>query len=479
MNKKGLMRGRRAFLLPLALMLSLLTSACGEAAISVPEEIDMGSHGGHGHEDGGAPAANQVSCTDLKAEPSGGPVKSFELTAAETKVKLGNGKTAEAWTYNGSTPGPELRVTEGDRIVVHLKNKDIDRGVAIHWHGVILPCSQDGVPGVTQNALKPGESFTYEFVAGDPGTYWYHSHQQSSMQVRKGLLGRLIVEPKNSDYAYDRDYAVTLQKLNDRHKLTNGTAGGLKLEAKPGETVRLRLINSFELVQWMGVAGADFKVISMDARDLNGPGDLRGEWVGIGGGQRYDLLITMPESGKVKVYSRNEESWSVTLGEGADPPSLDKKAKTFDFTSYGTPHEDGITADMPFDRTYELELGPIDINNERGHHSPPMIVSEGEWIKVRITHKLGSEHPMHLHGHVYKVLTKNGKPLTGSPIYADSLMLFKGEEYEIAFQADNPGLWMLHCHNLSHATAGMTMMVNYDHVTTPYRVGTKSGNLPD
>jgi FtsP/CotA-like multicopper oxidase with cupredoxin domain len=86
---------------------------------------------------------------------------------------------------------------------------------------------------------------------------------------------------------------------------------------------------------------------------------------------------------------------------------------------------------------------------------------------------------MHLHGHLFKVLTKNGKPLTGSPIYADSILLFRGDVYEIAFHANNPGLWMEHCHNLGHAAAGMMMMVNYEGVTTPYRVGTKSGNIPD
>lgn len=476
------LRSWKMLLLPLVLLLAAFAAGCGSEGFRPPEEMDMSSHGGHsrgGNGDGGTAGANAVSCADMTEEPSDGPVKTFDLTAAVTKVKLGNGKSAEAWTYNGTTPGPELRVREGDRIVVNLANKDIEKGVSIHWHGVILPCSQDGVPGITQDALKPGDTFRYEFVARDPGTYWYHSHQQSSQQVRKGLLGRLIVEPKEETFPHDRDYAVTLQKLNDKHQLTNGEAGGLELEAKPGETVRLRLINAYNLVQWMGVAGADFKVISIDGRDLNEPGVLHEEWVPVGGGQRYDLLFTMPDNGQVKVYSRSEDGWSATLGDGQQPPRLDKGAKEFDFTAYGMPKADGITPGMKFDRTYDIELGPIDINDERGHHIPPIIVKEGEWIKLRFRHKLGSEHPMHLHGHVFKVLTKNGKPLTGSPVYADSILLFKGDEYEVAFQANNPGLWMEHCHNLGHASAGMAMMVNYEGVTTPYRVGTRPGNLPD
>ncbi|MGM0884436.1 MAG: multicopper oxidase domain-containing protein [Bacillota bacterium] len=171
--------------------------------------------------------------------------------------------------------------------------------------------------------------------------------------------------------------------------------------------------------------------------------------------------------------------WQITFGEGQAPKKLDNDTSVFDFADYGTPKDDGISPDMKFDRTYNLVLGPVNINGKSGHQIPTLMVKEGEWVKVQFEHQLGSEHPMHLHGHVFKVLTKNGKPLSGSPIYADSILLFKGDVYEISFQANNPGLWMEHCHNLGHAAAGMTMMINYEGVKTPYRVGTKSGNIPD
>lgn len=470
----------------LVALLPLMTAACGMYKLKYPEEInmaDMDHHAGHaGHVDSGAGtevSGNTVSCADMSEAPSTAPVRSFDLEAYQTKVDIG-GKSVSAWTFDGTTPGPELRVKQGDRVVVKLANKDIDSGVTIHWHGVVLPCSQDGVAGVTQDAIGPGESFTYEFVAKHAGTYWYHSHQQSSEQAQRGLIGRLIVEPREETPAYDRDYAVTLQKLADKHWLTNGKRGGEMLAAKPGERIRLRLINSSSDLQWMGVAGVEFQVVSMDGQNLNGPDVIRDQWIPIGGGQRYDVLIAMPESSsQVKVYSRNKESLSVTLGEGAVPAKLDKKGAEFDLTAYGKPLDDGITADMAFDREYELVLGPLDINGKRFHEIPPIMVKEGEWIKITLKHDLGSEHPMHMHGHLFKVLTKNGQPLTGSPVYADSVLLFQGDEYEIAFKADNPGLWMEHCHNLGHAANGMSMMINYEGVTTPYSVGTKSGNLPD
>lgn len=469
----------------LVMLLPLITAACGMYKLKYPEEINMADmdhhhHAGHVNSGSGAEVSgNTVSCADMSEAPSSAPVRSFELTAYQTKVNIGD-KTVSAWTFNGTTPGPELRVRQGDRVVVKLANKDIDSGVTIHWHGVVLPCSQDGVAGVTQDAIGPGESFTYEFVARHAGTYWYHSHQQSSEQAQRGLIGRLIVESPEDSLEYDKDFAVTLQKLADKHWLTNGKLGGETLAAMPGERVRLRLINSSSNVQWMGVAGAEFQVISMDGQDLNGPEVIREQWIPIGGGQRYDVWLTMPDSGsQVKVYSRNKETLSVTLGDGAAPAKLDKKGAEFDLTAYGAPLDDGITADMAFDREYELVLGPLDINGKRFHEIPPIMVKEGEWIKISLKHELGAEHPMHMHGHLFKVLTKNGQPLTGSPVYADSVLLFQGDEYEIAFKADNPGLWMEHCHNLGHAANGMSMMINYEDVTTPYRVGTKSGNLPD
>lgn len=170
----------------------------------------------------------------------------------------------------------------------------------------------------------------------------------------------------------------------------------------------------------------------------------------------------------MSVYSKDEPQWSISLGSGEAPPPLGKEAPIFDFAHYGTPKDDGIMPDMTFDREYDLLLGGAEINGERFHNIPPIVVQEGDGVKLRLRHRSGSEHPMHLHGHVFKIISKNGKPLTGSPVYADSVLLFEGDEYEVVFRADNPGLWMVHCHNLNHAANGMTMMVVYEGISTPY-----------
>ena len=148
----------------------------------------------------------QVRTEDTKGQK----VNEFNLNAKETKWTLSPEKTITAWTYNGTVPGETIRVKQGEVVKVNLKN-DLGEPVSIHWHGVPLPNTEDGIPGVTQDAVVPGETYTYEFVANDPGTYWYHSHQNGVEQLDKGLYGTLIVEPKDG-IDVDRDYTLVLDE---------------------------------------------------------------------------------------------------------------------------------------------------------------------------------------------------------------------------------------------------------------------------
>src|SRR5688500_17118666 len=142
-------------------------------------------HGGHAHRSG---HGSSVSLTALSGPEDEEPDRWFTLTARKSTVRLGSGKTVEAWTFDGKAPGPELRVRHGDLVEVTLENEDIEDGVTLHWHGIDVPNAEDGVAGLTQDAVGPGERHTYRFRAEQTGTYWYHSHQVSSEQVEKGLF---------------------------------------------------------------------------------------------------------------------------------------------------------------------------------------------------------------------------------------------------------------------------------------------------
>lgn len=425
-----------------------------------------------------------VSCDSLTAPESAAPIRKFDLTAERTTVKLDNGKTVEAWTFNGSSPGPELRVTEGDRVVVTLRNKDIEDGVSIHWHGIAVPCSQDGIAGVTQDAVPPGGQFTYAFIAPEtPGTYWYHSHQMSSIQVGKGLLGALIIEPKaTSEPDAPILEATALYQQLGSSSLLNGSAKGLSVPGRPGEQLRLRLINAGNETMAFNVDGAPFRVAAMDGHELHEPGLLEETIVPIGAGQRYDLLIEVPKTGQVIVRSPSAKSLPITIGSGNEPPHSEG-GKTFSFVDYGTPLPNDPPLQGQPDRRFELNLGQTlfvkSINGKAFTDIPPMVVKEGEHVLIAVSNTGGGDHPFHLHGHAFRVLSKNGVALRGTPVYLDTLLTKKGETYEVYLEANNPGLWMVHCHNLEHASMGMSMMLNYAGITTPYRVGTRSGNLPD
>lgn len=184
-------------------VLALLAAGCGNAAD--PAALDHGSMDHRQHQQTvqtqGGPSAATVTADGRKL---------FVIEAKETHWAYNQQWMENAWTYNGQLPGEEIRVQEGDRVAIRLKNS-LPEPTALHLHGLPLPADMDGVPGVTQNAVLPGQEFTYEFTADTPGTYWYHSHQDGAKQVDKGLYGALIVEPKNAK-TYDLDKVMVLDE---------------------------------------------------------------------------------------------------------------------------------------------------------------------------------------------------------------------------------------------------------------------------
>ncbi|MBV9327319.1 MAG: multicopper oxidase domain-containing protein [Chloroflexi bacterium] len=248
-------------------------------------------------------------------------VREFSLVAAPVRWEIQPGLVVDSWAYNGSVPGPELRVREGDLVRVHLHN-DLPVPTTIHWHGIDVPFSQDGVPGLSQEPVSPGAEYTYEFVATNPGTRWYHSHVDSNAQLELGLYGALIIEPREAEpVAYDRDFTyildekaldftpdvalgrTSLQKSeagNGRGGLLqydlflmNGKAGDaiVPLHIASGERIRVRLINAGNLVHAMHLHGQSFRIVATDGNPVPQAQQLLKDTVLIGPGERYDLEI--------------------------------------------------------------------------------------------------------------------------------------------------------------------------------------------
>lgn len=170
----------------------------------------------------------------VEATPTG-TVRTFDITAAPTEHALGDGRSLAVWAYNGTVPGPTLRIRLGETLRVRFSNA-LPHETTIHWHGVRLPNEMDGVPSLTQPAVAPGDTFVYEFTPKDAGTFWFHPHVRSSEQVERGLYGVLIVEDVEPP-PYDRDLVWVLddwrlddagqidERFNTRHDLATTGAG--------------------------------------------------------------------------------------------------------------------------------------------------------------------------------------------------------------------------------------------------------------
>ncbi len=182
---------------------------------------------------------------------------------------------------------------------------------------------------------------------------------------------------------------------------------------------------------------------------------------------------------------------SLTIGPAGSKAAPVKQPKgDVDLLDYGSSGDLGFDASRP-DRKFEYSVGrrPGFLNGKPGlwwsvngklyKDMPMFMVREGDVVQVRISNHSGQSHPMHLHGHHAVVLSRNGVKATGSPWWFDSLEVENGDSYDIAFLADNPGVWMDHCHNLKHATEGLVTHLMYEGVTTPYKLGSDSGNTPE
>jgi FtsP/CotA-like multicopper oxidase with cupredoxin domain len=455
----------------------------------VPATYDMTAVG---YPDGGGRAGGHVhgggtSVTDLTGPTTGRPDVAVTLTARREAVTLPGGARFAGYTLNHTSPGPEIHARQGQLVQVTLVNDNVPHGVTLHWHGVDVPNAEDGVAGVTQDAVRPGHSHVYRFVAQDAGTYWYHSHQDGYDQVRLGLYGILVVAPR-APLADAVDTVAAVHTYDGRRTL-GGRAGVTAVAAAPGDRVRVRLANTDAGPIRAWVSGTAYRVAAVDGRDLHDPPPVAGEAVLVTAGGRVDLELTVPAAGAARV-DVGAGTALVVGPSGATAAATPEPRGAVDLLSYGTPAPlgfDPARAGRVFRYALGRRIGFLDgrpglwwtVNGHLWPDVPMFVVSTGDVVRMTVSNSSGEVHPMHLHGHHAVVLSRDGVRATGSPWWVDSLDVGNGQTYEIAFIADNPGIWVDHCHNLKHAADGLLAHLAYTGVGTPYRVGGKAGNRPE
>lgn len=436
------------------------------------------------------------------ARPRSGKVHELGLIAAERPTRL-FGEDSPAlplWTYRPEGP-PLVRLQRGDQLRATLVNK-LREHTAIHWHGLRVPNAVDGVPYITQPPVQPGERFTYTFEATDTGTFFFHSHCNTVEQLGRGLFGILIVEG-DSEWPFDADLVLALKDyrvgedgaflpfLTDEGASRAGSFGARRtvngkerpdLAVPAGGDVRLRIMNlDSTRVMEVGLEGAEAAVVAIDGHALT-PTPLR-SWR-LGPAMRLDVMMRAPAAGgEVRLVDYFAPApvelarlraagdtlrrpdfvpWPLLPNRQAEPDPARGAHLRLTFTATAIAQDlvlpDGQVlryADSLClaDRTFWA----INQNSwpEDGHERLPPPLFElglGRTQRLELVNATPTQHPIHLHGHTFKVL----KGRKGTPVHwADTVLLGPKDRAEIAFVADNPGDWMLHCHIIEHQETGM------------------------
>ncbi len=461
----------------------------GEYSVMDMGQLDSGhSHGSGGVAGGASSPGRSVAVGALVADPLRAPDVRVRLTASQQTIEIPGGHAIEGYAVNGTSPGPTIRARQGDLVEVVFTNDSVTAGATLHWHGVDVPNAADGVAGVTQDAVPVGGSYVYRFVADDAGTYWYHSHQVSHEQVERGLLGALVVEPSDPPSDGPETEALALLHVYGSQHTLNGKVQDEHVAAAPGSAVRVRVINTDQGTASVWSA-APFRVAATDGHEVNGPGPVEDHAVLIPAGGRLDVVLEAPAEGAARLHVGGARSISIGDPAATVTPAR-QPAGTLDLLAYGTPVPPALDVQSP-DRVFDYSIGRRwgvingrpgnfwTINGQLFPDVPMFHVREGDVVVMRIVNGTGEVHPMHLHGHHVVVLSRDGVPASGSPWWVDSLDVHPGESYEIAFAADNPGIWSDHCHTLPHAVDGLIAHLMYEGVTTRFTINGTAGNQPE
>lgn len=433
-----------------------------------------------------------------KAEPTG-VVHEVSLVAAPTTLPLLDGRSLEVWAYNEQVPGPTLRVRQGDRLRVKLTNA-LPQPTSVHWHGIRLPNPMDGVPGVTQPPVAPGETFTYDFVVPDAGTFWFHPHVRGSEQVERGLHGVLIVEPREprSD-AHELTWVLDDWRLDDtgaidsnfvtRHDLSHdGRWGqvvtvnarvGQRFEVRAGQTVRLRLLNVANgRVFAPDFGGLDAQVVAFDG--LSTARALPADRLVLAPGNRADVELSVPADAANQSFAIvdrfTRRPMPLASLDVSDAPAV-APAPTTSFAR--VPAWEGAHAlepDLEFRLNarrggqYGLEWTINDqvmehLEGDGAHATAPYRLETGRFTRLRFTNESARLHPMHLHGQFFKVLARNGQPVDEAH-WRDTVLVRGRETVDVGVVPLDEGSWVLHCHILEHHDAGMMTVIAVNRQST-------------
>lgn len=428
----------------------------------------------------------------------------YEFAVTRTTLNPDGRRDVAGITVNGSYPGPEIRVRQGELLRIEVANRLDSDNTTIHWHGLLVPAGMDGVPDVSNAPIAPRRVYVYEFPLRQSGTYWYHSHWGFQEQI--GLAGPLVIEEAAGAPAVAHDPVVMLTDWlhRDPHQvfdalragparatsaaamasmarpdladvaydafLLNGRGAALPwtYAAAPGELIRLRLINAGASTCFrVRLDGHPLRITHADGLAVE---PVEVDHLLMGMAECYDAVVSLSGSGSYTLHAVAQDGSGQAVGVlhtpdvtptvNADMPRFDGRELTYEALRAIAPT---TLPDGPV-RTYRLPLqGDMRryvwmIDGQAYPQADPLPIRQGERVRVEMKNETMMWHPMHLHGHFFRVLQGAGDrcPLK------HTVNVPPGKTVTIEFSADNPGNWIFHCHNLYHLAAGMARVFQYE-----------------
>ena len=426
-----------------------------------------------------------AEAADLNPDPK---VVEVNLTARLAEVEVAPGKRVNAWTYDGGLPGPLIKIRVGDRLIVHFTN-ELKEPTTVHWHGVRVPIEMDGVPDISQPAVKQGESFTYDFVVRDAGLYWYHPHVMSAAQVGFGLYGALLVEDPEDGVGVADQVTIVLSDIGFDAKgqpepadsggsagmvfgregdyvLVNGRVRPV-LRARPGAPQRWRIVNAAKSrFFYLDLEGQTFTVIGVDGGLQERP--VTSDILLVTPGERVDVIVTpkgkagTPLTLRAMLYNRGYGSVQyrgvedvMTIEFTNQPPIAGAPVRVS--RTMSPPTVEGATA-----VSVVLTLPPMEnnrsafrVNGVPFWKAKPLVAALGETQLWTVKNDSDWDHPFHLHGFFFQVIDEKGQPVR--PLaWKDTVNIpMKTTARLLVTFDERPGEWMFHCHILDHADGGL------------------------
>jgi FtsP/CotA-like multicopper oxidase with cupredoxin domain len=413
------------------------------------------------------------------------------LRISAVEMEIAPRKIIKTTGYNGSAPGPVLRLREGQSVTVEVFN-DTKIPELVHWHGLFVPSDVDGSEEEGTPVVPPGGSRGYSFVPRPSGTRWYHSHVHAGRDMKRstytGQFGFLYVEPKQEPGQYDAEVLLALHGW-DPYLGSQGDEGNLEVvypvysinshalgsgdpvRVKEGQKVLFRILNASATEQHrIALSGHKFQVVSLDGNAVPVPREV--DAIQMGPAERVDAVVIMNQPGVWILGEANDQARNAGLGivveyanHGEAPRWTAPANNPWDYTAFGrtaeTPEPTGGVVPLVFRKKFAGNrwVDNWTINGKSFPKTDPIRVRANYRYRLRFDNQSDEVHPVHLHRHTFELTKFAGKPTAG--VRKDVIVVPAKNQVEVDFTADNPGPTLFHCHQQLHMDYGFMTMVQY------------------